>query len=742
LPADVAAFTGRGPELAQLDGFISTSDDSTPTAVVISTLSGSAGVGKTALAIHWAHRVAHRFPDGQLYVNLRGYDPDQPVDPADALARFLTALGVADPDIPIETDARAARYRTETAGRRMLIVLDNASTVEQVRPLLPGTPSCPVLVTSRDSLAGLVALHGATRLDLDLLPPADAIALLRRLIGSRAEADPAATSALAGRCARLPLALRVAAELATSRAHTPLADLVTELADQQRRLDLLDAGGDPRAAVTAVFSWSIRQLPPDAARTFRLLGLHPGPDFDAYATAALAGADLRRAHRHLDLLDRAHLIRPSGAGRYGMHDLLRAYAARLTGGEPDDSQAALGRLFDHYLATAAVAMDALDPAHAPYRPPVRPASTPAPVLADPEVARGWLDAERAGLVAVAAYTASRGWPTHTVALSTTLFRYFGRGHYLDGLAIHRHAYDAARRARDPIGQARALHGLGSLNFLLGRLEPAADQVEMALAMFQRAGDERSEARALGLLGRVETWLGRFGSAAGHHQRALALFRQTGDRTGEAHVLTGLGNLHRRLGRHQRAIDHQRQALRLFRLTGDRYGEATALAALCHAELSQGQLAPALDHCERSLALYRELADRGGEATALAGLGTIHILLGHLGQGAAYQREALTLFREIGDQARQAEVLNSLGEAALAAGHLTEAVTRHTDALTLTAGGGDGEQQARAHLGLARANECLGNPAGARAHYEHALALYTDLGMPEADDVRTQLAATA
>jgi hypothetical protein len=262
--------------------------------VVISAVCGTAGVGKTALVVHWAHRVRDAFVDGQLYVNLRGHDPDQPLPAADALAGFLSALGVAGQDIPLEVEARATRYRTEITDRRMLVVLDNAGTVEQVRPLLPGTRSCPVLVTSRDNLAGLVALHGAHRLDLDLLPLPDALALLRRLIGGRVDAEPDAAAALAGLCARLPLALRVAAELASTRPSTPLAELVGELADQQQRLDLLDAGGDPRAAVSGVFSWSYRQLPADAARVFRLLGLHPGPDCDSYTAAALTGTPRTR----------------------------------------------------------------------------------------------------------------------------------------------------------------------------------------------------------------------------------------------------------------------------------------------------------------------------------------------------------------------------------------------------------------------------------------------------------------
>jgi DNA-binding SARP family transcriptional activator len=297
LPAGIRHFTGRGGELKELTGLLDQTTEQSPT-VVISAIGGTAGVGKTALAVQWAHQVAGRFPDGQLYVNLRGYDPGQPLTAADALAGFLRALGVAGPDIPAEEDERAARYRSLLAAKRILVVLDNAGSVEQVRPLLPGSPGSVVLVTSRDALSGLVARDGAHRLDLDLLPLPDAVNLLRALIGDRVDDDPQAAAALAEWCARLPLALRVAAELAVTRPQVSLGGLAAELADQQRRLDLLEAGGDPRTAVRAVFSWSYRHLGPEAARAFRLAGLHPGPDFDPAAAAALTSTTVGQA-RHL-----------------------------------------------------------------------------------------------------------------------------------------------------------------------------------------------------------------------------------------------------------------------------------------------------------------------------------------------------------------------------------------------------------------------------------------------------------
>ncbi|MGW2642024.1 AfsR/SARP family transcriptional regulator [Streptomyces sp. NPDC001348] len=740
LPMAAGAFIGREEELARLEATLATAAER-PAAVLISAVSGTAGVGKTALAVHWAHRARERFPDGQLYVNLRGYDPDQPMTAADALVRFLTALGVPGQDVPLEADDRAARYRSEVADRRMLIVLDNAATVEQVRPLLPGTGSCAVLVTSRDSLAGLVAREGAHRLDLDLLPADAARALLRRLVGARGEAEPGAVDALAAQCARLPLALRVAAELAVARPTTPLSELVAELADQQRRLDLLDADGDPRAAVAAVFSWSLRQLSPNVARTFRLLGLHPGPDFDAYAAAALCCDGLTEVRRALDVLARAHLVQPLDGGRYGMHDLLRAYATRLATAEdaPDVPRAAVDRLCDHYLATAAAAMDCLHPAEAHLRPGVPPAATPMPDLSDPDAARAWLNGERPCLTAVAAHTAAHGRPTHAIRLSQTLYRYLVTGHHTDGLTIHGHARDAARQTADPVSEARALLGLGTAYWQLAQHEPAIRHLQQALTLFRRVGDPTGQARALVNLGLVAERQGRYLPAVGNLEQALALYRQADDRLGEAIVLKDLATVERHLGRYGPAADRLRQALALLRRSGNRYLEAHALNDLGMVEARLGRYGPAVDHQEQALLLLREVGDRYGEAGALNSLGIIRTRLGRPEQAAECHRQAITIYWQNGDRDGEAGALNGLGEAARAAGRHADALTHHTDALAIAEDIGNPGQQARAHGGLGDAHHALGDAQPAVRHCERALALYTELGMPEADDIRAVLA---
>jgi DNA-binding SARP family transcriptional activator/tetratricopeptide (TPR) repeat protein len=745
LPGMAAHFTGREGELAVLAGLLDRGGEETPGTVVISAIGGTAGVGKTALAVRWAHQVADRFPDGQLYVNLRGYDPGQLVPAADALAGFLRALGVPGPDIPPEPDERAARYRSLLAGRRVLVVLDNAGSVEQVRLLLPGSPACVTVVTSRDSLPGLVARDGAVRLDLDLLPAADAVRLLRALIGQRADADPGAAEALAAQCCRLPLALRVAAELAAARPAIPLAGLVGELADQQRRLDLMDAGGDSGTAVRTVFSWSCRHLDPAAARMFRLLGLHPGLDCDPYAAAALTGETVKHAECALDVLTRAHLTQLASPGRYGLHDLLRAYARDLAAGgdTEDEQQAALTRLFDHYLHTAAAAMDTLFPGERHRRPRISPPATPAPPVTDSAAALAWLDAQRPTLVAVAVHTASRGWPSHATRLAATLFRYLDSGgHYPEAITIHSQARLAARQMGERTAEAEAVISLGVLDQRLGNHpQAAAAHLQEGLALFREVGDRSGEVRALGNLGILNLQLGRYGPATGYLQQALALFREAGDQAGEARALASLSRIDFLQGRYEQATGHIHRTLALFRATGDRTGEAHAIASLGELDLRRGNCRQAIGHLRQALALFRETGNRSGEARALTALGDADRQQGRYEQAANYQRESLAVCSEIGDRPGQVTALNGLGEVFLVTGRASDARAQCAAALSVTTQSGEIYEQARAHNGLAHAYHMVGDPGQARCHWKEALTLYLGLGAPESDEVRAHLAAT-
>jgi DNA-binding SARP family transcriptional activator/Tfp pilus assembly protein PilF len=741
LPAPVAHFAGRAAELTALTQLLDRADRQTPPTVVISAIGGTAGVGKTALAVSWAHQVAGRFPDGQLYVNLRGYDPGQPVPPGDALAGFLRAQGMAGQDIPVELEERAARYRSLLSGRRLLVILDNAGSVQQVRPLLPGAPGCMVLVTSRDSLAGLVARDGARRLELDLLPQAEAVGLLRELIGDRADADPAAAAALARQCCRLPLALRVAAELAAARPRMTLAALAAELADQQRRLDLLEAGGDARTAVRAVFSWSCRNLDTAAFRAFRLAGLHPGPDLEPYAVAAITDTSIGQARHLLDQLVRAHLIQPAGEDRYGLHDLLRAYARELADARDSaaDRRAALTRLFDYYLHTAAAGMNALHGAERDRRPLVASA-TPVPELTEPDIARAWLDAERASLVAVARY-AGQGWPGHVIRLADLLSNYLdASGHHPQAITIHSCAQNAARQAGDRAAEATALRNLGFVYLRQDGYQEAASHFLQALALFRETGDRYGQASVLANLGVLEGQQRHGQRAVSYLRQALAVQRELGNRAAEASALGNLGCAYELQGRYRQAAECLQQSHALYLEASDLTGQAYALGNLGDVYLRQDRCQQAADHLQQALALSRQAGDRVGQANMLNNLGTVHLRLGRYQQADDHHQQALDLCRETGSRSGEAEALNGLGEVLLATGRTGPALAQHTGALRLASEIGDKYQQARAHDGLARSYRASGDTGRAREHWQRALALHTDLGLPEAEQVRAQLIA--
>jgi DNA-binding SARP family transcriptional activator len=763
LPAAVRHFTGRAAELRTLRSLSAHSVQSEGGAAIL-VIGGTAGVGKTALALHWAHQAAHAFPDGRLYVDLRGYDDGEPVSAAKALAGFLRALGVAGEDIPAEADERAAEYRSLLAERRVLVILDNAREPEQVRPLLPGTASAVTLVTSRDALAGLVSRNGAQRLEVDLLPPADAVALLRTLIGSRVDAEPDAAAALVAQCCRLPLALRIAAELAATRPAVPLAALVGEMTDQRRRLDLLAAGGDAGTAVRSVFSWSYRHLEPAAARAFRLIGLHPGSDLEPYAVAALTSTTAEQANRLLSELERTHLIQAIGADRHGMHDLLRAYARELADTEDErDRRAALTGLFDHYLHTATAAMNTLFGAKTSRQPGVLPFAAALAPVADAKAAQAWLDAERTNLVAAAGHAADHGWPDHATRLSSTVERYLKLGQHLDeAITVHTHALRAARRSGDRSAEATALTHLGFVEWMRNRYEPAADYQRQALALFEKVGDWHGRARVLHRLALADRKLGRLGQAIEHAAQVLALCEQNGDRLGQARALQNLGITRREQGRFAQAADYQHRALAVFDELGDRIGQSATVKELGVIELRSGSLEPAADYFRQAVVLCRETGNPSGEAEAISQLGMVHLRRGHHEHATEHHERALAVFREISDRHGESEVLarlaladlragrhrqaiehldhalrlsrrisarpletavlNGLGEAYLAAGQPERAVHRHADALELAVQTGGQDEQARAHYGLAEAHAALGDLNQADRHRQAAIDL--------------------
>ncbi len=654
LPGNVGAFTGRAAELAELDrillgGPAGQDGEARATAAVISAVSGTAGVGKTALAVHWAHQAAAEFPGGQLYVNLRGYDPDRPMPASDALAGLLRSLGVPDRAIPNEETERATRYRSLVADKRLLIVLDNAGSVEQVRPLLPGSSQCAVLVTSRDSLVGLVARDGARRLDLDLLPLADAVALLRELIGSRVDGEPAAAVTLAGQCARLPLALRVAAELAAARPHVSLPSLVTELTDQQQRLDLLHADGDPATSVRAVFSWSYQQLTEDAARMFRLLGLHPGPDISVPAAASLAAVAEPQARRLLAELTRAHLIAEHVPGRYVFHDLLRAYAAdqACRTDSQDEREAAVGRVLDHYLHTAARAAVLLNPTREPVAlTPPRPGADARQPANDAQ-AMAWFEAEHQVLLAAVMLADGIGFGTHAWQLPWAIGPFLQiRGYWQEWVAVQRTALTAATHLGDTAAQAMSGRLLAFAFTEIGDHEQARCHFASSLTLYQQLGNRLGEAKIQHNLGVLAERQGRYAAALAHAEHAVRLFHAIGDKRSEAVTLNNVGWCHGMLGDYQQARVFCRQALSLHAEVGYSRTEGTAWDSLGYAEQHLGNLDEAAACYQRALGLHRKAGERYHEAEALTHLAATRHAAGEHAEAREAWHQALAIFEDI------------------------------------------------------------------------------------------------
>jgi DNA-binding SARP family transcriptional activator/Tfp pilus assembly protein PilF len=761
LPAPVQLFAGRSAELAALTALLDQGGPAGTTGpaeqslqpadaarpertLVISAIGGTAGVGKTALAVQWAHQVAVQFPDGQLYVNLRGYDPGQPLATAEVLASFLRALGVPSQEMPSAADERAALYRSTLAGRRVLVVLDNARDVEQVRPLLPGTAGSVVLVTSRDSLAGLVAREGAQRLDLDTLPAADALGLLRALIGGRVDAEPGPASVLASQCAMLPLALRVAAELAAARPETTLAQLAAELADYHQRLDLLEAGGDQHTAVRAVFSWSFRHLDPAAAETFWLLGLHPAAAWDAYAVAALIDSRVEQASQRMAQLARAHLVHLAGPGLFGMHDLLRSYARELAAGiDAERRQAAVGRLLDCYLHAASAAMDILFPAEKHRRPQLSAAQMQLPELGDPDAARSWLDGRLDCLVAVAEHAAAHGWHTHAIQIAATLFRYLEiGGHDAEAAAIHAHALRAAELEGDRGAQGTVHVNLGATCYRQLGFQQAQDHYVLALELCREAADKVGEARALSGLGAVALGRDQQELAESYLHQAIGLHRESGDLAGEANVRGNLGVAAMRRDAHDEAAVHLRRALKLYRQTGHQAGKARCLGALGVIDVEQNRPDLARRRLRESLALCRRLGDCMGEAYDLANLGRAEFQLGHHGDAEADLSRAITLLHDLGDVGREGTAHSELGDVLASAGRAAEARGQFELALSLATECEDAADAARAHAGLGQCHQACGDGTLAREHWQAALALYAELDPSKAEMVRAAMTAAS
>ena len=777
LPRDIASFTGRAAELAQLAGAATGAAAAGGGVVGIHAIGGMAGVGKTAFAVHAAHALAGGFPDGQFFLPLHAHTPGQrPVDPADALASLLLTAGVGAQQIPPGVAARAARWRDYLAGKRVLLLLDDAASHEQVTPLLPGTAGSVVLITSRRHLT---ALADAAAISLDTLAPGEAAELLARLAGrpDLGSGDGAAAE-LTRLCGYLPLAIGMLARQLHHHPAWTAAGLAAELAAEAGRLELMVA---ENLSVAAAFDLSYQDLNPGQQRLFRRLGVHPGTDIDAYAAAALDGTDLAASRRHLDGLYDHYLLAEPARGRYRLHDLLGEHARALAfAGDPADAGAAAGRLLDYYLHTAAAAGQHIDTrttaacGAVPGEPPAV-----APPLSTAGQASAWLEAERANLHAAAGYAAASGRPGHASAIPAAISGFlFNRGHWDQSAALHKAALAAARQADDRAGQAGAFNELGLLQRATGDHPAAAASHRQALELYRGLGDRLGQASALDQLGRVQfetgeylaaavshqqaldlfrdlshrvgqalaidnlgivqSWTGDYPAAAASHQQALDLFRDLSHRLGQALAIDNLGIVQSRTGDYPAAAASYRQALDLFRDLGDRHGQALVFLNLGVVQALTGDYPAAAASYQQALGMFRDLGHRRGQAGAIGNLGWVHSRTGDYPAATASLTQALGMFRDVGDREGQADVLNSLGEVLSRSADSQQARDHHARALAIAREISAPLEEARALEGL---GHCLlrdANPGDAAARWQQALTIYQRIGAPDARRIQDTL----
>lgn len=701
LPADVRGFVNRVADLRALDDAVAAqagSEQDGPEGVgrghgSVILITGTAGVGKTSLAVHWAHRVRTRFPDGQLHVNLRGFDGSAPLEPADVLTRFAEALGVPSASVPADPDARAALFRSLVADKRLLIVLDNAVSAEQVRPLLPAAPECVVVVTSRSRLSGLTARDGAVRVTAEVFAEDDAVLLLRVAFGGHRMDDDRDVAELAGLCASLPLALRIAAERAAARPYMPLADLIEDLRNESSMWDALSSEDAAEAdAVRTVFAWSYRALSEPASRMFRLLGLHPTPEFATGAAAALADLPLRAAARLLDDLAAAHLISQLNRDRFQLHDLLHAYAAdQATDAEtPDEHLRALRRLLDWYVhgADAVRAIAPYEQAAHHVTVDAHDGGIDASAFEDYPAALAWFRVERANLVAAVRTAERLGLDRHAWQLPAVLsFVYADNGYFDDWFAVTRSGLAAAERDGDPAGRAALLASLGMACRQSRRLGEASEYYHAALAIHQERGDRHGQAWLLDLLGFLHLDAGRLDDAArcfgisidlchaegltgflgypvegvgcvrlaaGDIDGALRQFRDSlvlhergGDAVGRFHVLVSMSNALISARRGPEADLHSGLALAAAEALDNRALEGQALIARARALQLVGRPGDALGCYQSAAAAQRALGDRVNEARAIAGAAQAYRALGRDDDAAHFDRWATSLSSALG-----------------------------------------------------------------------------------------------
>ncbi|WP_170140834.1 ATP-binding protein [Allonocardiopsis opalescens] len=733
LPRDLPDFTGR---TAQLDALLAVARSPAPTAEAY-VVSGPGGVGKTALAVRAAHRLAEHFPDGRLFLSLHGYAVGRrPVTTLEALGTLLRAVGVPAEALPETVDERAALWRATLADRRVLVVLDNAVSSTQVRELLPASPGSLALVTSRSDLSGLA---GARHLSLDMLKPAGAEAMLAAILGSeRVGGEPAAVREVVRLCGGLPLALRIVAGRMASRQRWTFAHVAERFKDERRRFEELRADDQ---SVAAVFAVSHQSLSPLRRRAFLLLGLMIGTSVDAYGTAALLDIDPHEADDVLQDMVSACLLTEEPAGRYRFHDLIGAYARQRALAEltAPDRAAALRRFTDYCTATQHRAAELLDPLVHDYRLDISAQPAHSPGLPDVPAAVAWLDAERETITALIEHAAAHGRPRLAWQLAYAFWRYcFVRGHTDLWLSTHERALTATRAAGDDEGTAITLTSMGAADYLTGRFDHAMEALNEALGLFAGLGDERGQARARINRGAVLEYVGRYSDALREWKPVLATMRETGDRRREASLAANVAHAQLALGRLDEAVSYARAALDI-ELPGWSSTHPRALWVLGSAYCRLGDHAAAREHLDTSIELFGGF-DAAGEAYARSSLGVLLREQGDLDGAVAAHLAALDLCVKSAQRAAEADVLNELGATYTRAGRPADAAEAYGQALMLARDRRDRHALGLALLGLGALRARGGEAAEAVPLLTEALDVLTGLGVPEAEEARAELLA--
>ena len=775
LPRDISGFTGRTAELARLTATLA--DAASRGGVVgIHAIGGMAGIGKTTLAVHAAHQLAGQFPDGQIFLPLLAHTPGQrPVDPADALASLLLAAGISAQAIPPGLEPRAGRWRDHLAGKKVLLVLDDATGHEQVRPLLPGTAGSLVLITSRRRLT---ALEDASVISLDTLPPEEAADLMARL-ADRPDIEPGdgGIAEITRLCGYLPLAIGMLARQLHHHPAWTAASLAAELAAARDRLELMHA---ENLSVAAALNLSYEDLSAGQRQLFRRLGLHPGPDIDTHAAAALNGTSLATARRHLEALYNQHLISEPTPSRYRLHDLIREHAQTMAAtDDPATNETAAGLLLDYYLHTALAASEQIPSPNwtpaATVLPPAEPLDC-APLISTQQQAAAWLENERANLHAAVSYAAASGWPIPAVLIPTAMANFLHvRGHWDQSIALHQTALVAARQAGDRLGEGWALNWMAGTQILTRDFTAAEAALQQALALLDDLGDHGGQGDALNGLGTVHWLTGDYPAAVARHQQALELFRSLGHQRGQAQALNGLGAVRCMTGDYAAASTYHLQALELFRAISHQHGQSEALTHLGTVQRLTGdypaaaasfRLAQTLNHDlddrykdawirselgvlhrltsdylaaatndQQALEQWHSLGERSGQAHALNELGLVQQLTGDYPAAEASHQQALRLFRDLGQRHEQAEALNSLGELSSRSAGSQQAGDYYNQALAIARGVGAPLEEARALEGIGRCHLQDGDTGAGIGHLRQALSIYQRIGAPGAQRIQ-------